>query len=94
MNTVGSNSAHDNWRRFYQAAILELDSSNLPRLIAEAEQVIIQRARELFSEPGDHVEEKEALDDAIYCLRALRGTLKRPVAAETTSGSYRQMPLA
>ena len=89
MNTIGSNYTHENWRQFYQAAILELDSTRLPDLIAAAENVIIRRARELFEEPGDHVEEKGALDDAIYCLRALRDTLKRsPDPIGTITDSY------
>jgi len=61
-----------NWRYFYKAAILELDSTNLPGRIAEAEKALIERARELFQESGDNLDEKQAVDDAMHALHALR----------------------
>jgi hypothetical protein len=49
-----------------------LDQSKLLQHIAEAENALVQRGRELLQEPGDHIEEEQALDDAMYFLGALR----------------------
>jgi hypothetical protein len=59
------------WKRFYRAAVLESNDSGLPRRVTEAEQAIVARARELFGTSGDHRDEQEALDDAMYALHAL-----------------------
>lgn len=60
------------WRNLYVAALFESDPSVLPERIAKAEAALVRRARELFYAPGDHIEEEEALDDAMYALQALR----------------------
>jgi len=72
------------WRELYQTAILELDSAELSTRIAKAENVIVQRARELFGQSGDHIEEQWNLDDAMRALRALRSTLKRDFHAKAS----------
>jgi hypothetical protein len=61
--------------------MLEDDKQRVPSLIAEAEQAIQQRARELFHVAGDNIEEEESLDDALYALRALRSCLTVPAEA-------------
>jgi hypothetical protein len=66
------------WRRLYTAALFEVDGTRLPERIAEAEAALIMRARELFHAPGDNIEEEEAVDDAMYALRALRNTFQCP----------------
>ena len=68
------NSSED-WRDLYRAAILELDQSKIPQNIVDAEKAIVERARELFQRDGDNSDEKQALDDAMYFLHALRNTL-------------------
>lgn len=70
MNSVLT-STHTHWRFLYQAAILETDRSVRVRRVLEAEQAIIERGREVFYAPAT-LEETEALDDALYILRALR----------------------
>jgi len=74
MNTAVSSefSESRSWRELYQAAILELDATKLPHRIAEAEAIIVERARELFHKTGDNIEEQWKLDDAMRALRALR----------------------
>jgi hypothetical protein len=67
-------SGSTNWRELYRDAILELDPLKLSVHIAEAEEVLIQRGRELAQEGGENIEEERALDDAMYFLRALRST--------------------
>ena len=48
-------------------------STLLAERIAEAEKAVVLRARELFQAADDNGEEKEALEDAMYALRALGG---------------------
>lgn len=54
------------------AALREGNAERVPTLIANAERAIVERARELFSTAGDHIQEEEALDDALYALHALK----------------------
>ena len=61
------------WHESYQAALLETDKQKLPSRIDEAEKALM-RGRELFAIRNDP--EAEAVDDALYALRALRNCLK------------------
>jgi hypothetical protein len=36
----------------------------------------VNRAKELFKASGDNIQEEEALDDALYALRALKNCLQ------------------
>ena len=75
MNTGGSKSPDSAaWKDLYKAALFEVDKARLPDRIAEAEEALALRARELFHVAGDNIEEGEALDDAMYALHALRNT--------------------
>ena len=65
----------ENWREFYIAAILELEKPKILPRITQAENAILERSRQLFDEDGVNAEEKQALDDALYFLQALRSTL-------------------
>jgi hypothetical protein len=62
------------WRDLYKAALFEVDKTRLPDRIAQAEEALALRSRELFHVAGDNIEEGEALDDAMYALHALRNT--------------------
>jgi len=64
------------WRDLYKAALFEGDKARLPDRIAQAEEALALRARELFHGAGDNFEEGEALDDAMYALHALHNTLQ------------------
>ncbi len=64
------------WRELYRAALFETDRQKLPSHIAEAEKALILRARELSTMSGDNSEEGQAVDDALYALRALRNCLE------------------
>jgi hypothetical protein len=59
----------------YRAAILEPDKSVMRQKVSEAEAAVLLRGRELFYGSGTH-EEKEALEDALYLLRAHRNACK------------------
>jgi len=74
---LGAKANTRSWRELYRAAVLETDREELPRRIAEAEKALILRARELFVMSGDNNDEGEAIDDALYLLRALRHCLER-----------------
>lgn len=63
------------WHELYRAALFETDKQVLPSRIAEAERALILRGRELFGEP-DNSNEAEAVDDALYALRALRSCIE------------------
>jgi len=63
------------WRDLYVAALLEGDEARVPSLITDAEHAIVERARELFHVDGDNIQEEEAMDDALYALRALKNCL-------------------
>jgi len=80
--TTPSTSTIKGWRELYTAALFETDRNRMPARIADAEQAIVARARELFSACNDTIEEDQALDDAMYALRALHNCLQlQPAAA-------------
>jgi hypothetical protein len=58
---------HCDWRALYRAAILETDGAVLRRRVAQAEQAVLARGRELFYKGGTH-EEQELLEDGALCL--------------------------
>ena len=58
----------------YRAALSEVDTTKLPDLIVQAQEALVLRARALFHMSGANIEEKAALDDAMYGLHALRST--------------------
>jgi hypothetical protein len=70
-----------NWHDSYRAALFETDRHQLPNRIAQAEQAIITRGRELFQSPQSF-KEREALDAALYGLRAFRRSLEREDAVK------------
>jgi hypothetical protein len=69
------------WRALYSAALFETDNRMIPARIADAQKAIVTRARELFSAGADTIEEDQALDDALYALRALQSCLNFRAAA-------------
>lgn len=72
-----------NWRTLYRAAILETNKSVLPQRVLEAEEAVLTRGREIFYDPATlgELEEKEALEDALYALRAFRTSWQNTDAA-------------
>ena len=69
------------WRELYTAALFETDKDRIPTRIADAEKAIVVRARQLFAAGSDTIEEDQALDDALYALRALQNCLEFRSAA-------------
>ena len=64
------NSIKKDWKLLYLAAIGEKDKTVLAKRISEAQHAIFLREREIFY-AGTTLEEREALEDALYALRAL-----------------------
>ena len=75
-NSSSSSAGIQGWHELYRAALFETDKRKLPSCIAEAENALILRGRELFATTDDSDEEAQAIDDALYALRALRNCLK------------------
>jgi hypothetical protein len=70
----------DRWHELYKAALFETDRKRIPTRIADAEQAIVARTRELFFSTTDNIEtdnieEDQAPDDALYGLRAFENCL-------------------
>jgi hypothetical protein len=80
-NASASSPLPTTWRELYAAALFETDNNRLGARIADAEKAIVVRARELFSAGADTIEEDQALDDALYALRALQTCLELRAAA-------------
>jgi hypothetical protein len=77
IHPVGSPQSNlQTWRELYTAALFETDANRIPERIAAAETAIVTRARELFAATSDTIEEDQALDDALYALRALQSCLQ------------------
>jgi hypothetical protein len=55
---------------------MEADNGRMSIRITNAERVMLDRAKELFQASGDNIQEEEALDDALYALRALKTCLE------------------
>jgi hypothetical protein len=72
--------SHTDWRTLYRAAILETNKGVLPKRVSEAEKAVLAREREVFYGHAS-VEEKEALEDALYALRAFRTAWQHSEAA-------------
>jgi hypothetical protein len=68
------------WKTLYRAAILETNKRVLPQRVSEAEEAVIARRREIFYSSGS-LEEKEALEDALYALRSFRTAWQHTEAA-------------
>ena len=79
--TTSSAVSSQSWRQLYTAALFETDNNRLAGRIADAEKAIVARARELFSAGSDTIEEDQALDDALYALRALQSCMELRASA-------------
>ena len=64
-------TAQSSWRELYEAALFETDKSKLAERIADAEQALVARARQLFDTNADDVERDQTLDDALNALLQL-----------------------
>ena len=64
------------WKAKYRSVVFETNRRALKEEIADAENAIIVRARELFEKTGGDVDaEREELDEVLYTLQAFRSVL-------------------
>lgn len=63
----------EGWKTLYRAAILEKDKKMVAQRISAAKAAVLACGRELFYTPGT-AEEVEALEDALYALRAFKSS--------------------
>jgi hypothetical protein len=75
MQDLSAPKSENSWRDLYLAALFEIDRDRLRERIAEAENALALRARELFHN-GDNVREQRSIDAAMLALRALRNTYR------------------
>jgi len=73
---------HEDWKTLYRAAIQETERSNIKQKISVAVTAVLARQKELFSSGTS--EETEALEEALYLLRAYRNAWE---SADDVSGS-------
>ncbi len=71
---------HTDWKTLYRAAILETNKSVVPQRVLEAEEAVLARGREIFYGNSD-LEEQEALEEALYALRAFKTAWQHTDAA-------------
>ena len=81
MTTAFPPSLNRNWKTLYRAAILETDRRDLRQRVSEAEEAVRARGREIFFNSNGTAEEQEALEDALYALRAFRTAWQHTEAA-------------
>jgi hypothetical protein len=62
------------WKEVYKAALFEDDNTKIPQRIADAENALAARARELFGVSDDQSREQQAMENARYFLRVLGST--------------------
>jgi len=72
---------HTDWKTRYRAAILETNRSVIPQRVSEAEEAVLARGREIFLCGNRDLEEQEALEDALYALRAFKTACQHTEAA-------------
>lgn len=74
MKTLEIRGAHSRrWKLLYNEAISTAGVDANTSKIADAENAILGRSRELLDKHGIEIDlEKDALEDALYILRALR----------------------
>jgi len=63
------------WEQLFTGAF-EADQTKLLERIADAENVLLVRAQQLFGPAEDNIEELQALDDAMYVLHSLRSAVR------------------
>jgi hypothetical protein len=72
---------NQNWKELYIAALFESDKTIIPEKISEAQRAIRLRRRQLLEKPGCDAQERQALDNALFSLQALRACLAIPTNA-------------
>jgi hypothetical protein len=72
------------WQPQYEAALFETNRDKLPKFVAAAELVILNRLHVLDGKAG-HERERTAMTDALHALRYLKGTISEASSRLFTS---------
>ena len=70
------------WKRLYEAAILELDPAKLLERIAVAQSAVLNQMEDGFSKPSDR--QQLALHDALHMLSTLRTIAERDIGEQNS----------
>jgi hypothetical protein len=70
--TPSKSPARLGWKELYRLAVFEEDKNKILQRIADAEREILARERSLFYAVTGAVEERKALESALYALQVLR----------------------
>ena len=84
MSTGVAASPNKTWKELYMAALYETDKSRMSERIANAEWALAMRARELFHTGKEHLQERQAVDAAVFALHALRRTVRSAAGKKGT----------
>jgi len=68
------------WRELYRDALLELDPTKSPKLIAEAHRAILDQIEDSIPKPSNA--EQVALGDALEMLSRLQTILEREISEQ------------
>ncbi len=85
MNVASTPKITQSWRDLYKAALFEVDRATMPQRITEARSAVVMRGRELFNCAGNHADEAEDLEDALYALQALSSCLQMGTQAQSAA---------
>ena len=70
-----------NWKQLYLEALFENDKTAIPEKILQAYRVMASRRQQLLRFETSNIPERQALDNALFCLRALQECLALPAAS-------------
>jgi hypothetical protein len=62
---------NENWVSVYQSALTELEDVKMSGRVEAAQTAILARMEKLHTLPGLHLEERQAIEDALRGLRFL-----------------------
>ena len=68
----------EQWKRFYEFALLEIDPQRVPEAIRVARRAILDRAEQIMTKPASH--EHAALNSALCILRTLEEVATKEAA--------------
>ncbi len=77
--------AIQDWKRLYQAALLETDPEAAKKLMEEAEQAIVERALVLHREPNGNADELKSLAYSANFLAEMRRVEVNPAKSNPVS---------
>lgn len=75
---------NEEWVSLYQAAVTSFDNAKMAARVKVAQSAIVARIEKLSTVSEPHTKERQAITDALYCLRTLERELHPRSAAHET----------